>query len=163
MHCRLISYSHIYSALKWAEWQLVSAEVIQMRPEFSPLHQCDSDKNTLTAECRTTMACPCFRTKSSLTARGLSRRLAWQTVCRDQGEFGWATAATQRSEQRGMQRDQLKRKNLKAGCLGFVYCHTLSSPAVYSAILFSTSLPCPSVTGPVSVCSSTIQASPICP
>lgn len=39
------------------------------------------------------MAWPNIRAKSSLTGGGLGCRLAWQTVCVDQGEFGWTTAA----------------------------------------------------------------------
>lgn len=37
----------------------------------------------------TTMAWPNTGAKSCLTGRGLSCRLAWQTVCKDQAKFGW--------------------------------------------------------------------------
>ena len=36
-----------------------------------------------------TLAWPSIRVKSSLTGRGLSRRLAWRTVCLDQSTEGW--------------------------------------------------------------------------
>lgn len=121
------------------------------------LHQCDVfwwEYIGLRVQGSATMAWPSIRAKSSLTGGGLRRRLAWRTVCLDQSEFRWAAAATQRAEQGGKLRHKLKRQNFKAGCLGFVRSLTFS----FTVRIYSTSLTCPSETGPVNVCSSPIQA-----
>lgn len=63
---------------------------------FSPVHQCDVLQWEYIG-CRVqgsaTIAWPNTGAKSSLTGGGLSCRLAWRTVCLDQSEFCWATAA----------------------------------------------------------------------
>lgn len=67
------------------------------RTNVSPVHQCDVlwwEYIGCRVQGHPTMARPNIRAKSSLTGGGLSCRLAWRTVCLDQSEFCWATAAT---------------------------------------------------------------------
>lgn len=111
-----------------------------------PVHQCDLSEWQYIG-CRvqgsTTMAWPNIRAKSSLTGGGLGWRLAWRTVCVDQGEFGWATAAPQTAEQGSMLGHKLKRQSLKAGRLGFAHSHAFSFTAALCLQICSTSPTCP--------------------